>query len=121
MCFKYRHNIVRDVLFDVCRRVGISAKKESPLNFLTGPLDGRSTLKSADVFIFGWVGGKHARVDLIEVSPIVGLSSRGFRVGHAALKAATCIVTKHEKTCIENQHVLISFAFDTLVFLHLRR
>nr|GFB46026.1 hypothetical protein [Tanacetum cinerariifolium] len=31
--FKYRHDMVRDVLFDICRRVGISAKKEAPVNF----------------------------------------------------------------------------------------
>ena len=30
--FKYRHDLVRDVLFDVCRRVKISAKKEAPMN-----------------------------------------------------------------------------------------
>ncbi|GJU46085.1 hypothetical protein Tco_1203351 [Tanacetum coccineum] len=51
--FKYRHNMVRDVLFDVCRRVGISAKKETPVNFLTDPLDGRSTLRPTDILIFG--------------------------------------------------------------------
>ncbi|GJR10423.1 RNA-directed DNA polymerase, eukaryota, reverse transcriptase zinc-binding domain protein [Tanacetum coccineum] len=86
--FKYRHDMVRDVLFDICRRAGISPKKETPVNFLTNP-----------------------------VSPLVGLSSRGFTAGQAALKAASCKVTKHEKTCIENQHVFIPFAFDTFGFL----
>ncbi|GJY43404.1 kinase-like domain, phloem protein 2-like protein [Tanacetum coccineum] len=50
--FKYRHDMVRDVLFDVCRLAGISAKKEAPVNFLTDALDGRSTLRPADVLIF---------------------------------------------------------------------
>ncbi|GKE10159.1 hypothetical protein Tco_1413710, partial [Tanacetum coccineum] len=31
--FKYRHDMVRNVLFDVCRRAKISAKKEAPVNF----------------------------------------------------------------------------------------
>ncbi|GKC10586.1 hypothetical protein Tco_1007368 [Tanacetum coccineum] len=115
--FKYRHDMVRDVLFDACRRVGISAKKEAHLNFFTDPLDGRSTLRPADVLIFGWVRGKHACVDLTGVSPLVGLSSRGFIVRQAALKAASCKVTKHEKSCIENQHVFVPFAFDTFGFL----
>ncbi|GJW79180.1 putative reverse transcriptase domain-containing protein [Tanacetum coccineum] len=53
--FKYRHDMVRDVLFDICRRAGISAKKEAPVNFLTDPSDGRSTLRPADVLVFGWV------------------------------------------------------------------
>ncbi|GKB40592.1 hypothetical protein Tco_0885534 [Tanacetum coccineum] len=114
--FKYRDDMVRDILFYICRRAGISAKKEAPVNFLTDPSDGRSTLRPADVLVFGWVGGKHACVET-GVSPLVGLSSRGFTVGQAALKAASCKVTKHEKTCIENQHVFIPFAFDTFGFL----
>ncbi|GJX85584.1 hypothetical protein Tco_0336358 [Tanacetum coccineum] len=36
--FKYRHDMVRDVIFGVCRRVGIYAKKEAPVNFLADPL-----------------------------------------------------------------------------------
>nr|GEU57039.1 zf-CCHC domain-containing protein/DUF4219 domain-containing protein/UBN2 domain-containing protein [Tanacetum cinerariifolium] len=44
------------------------------------------------------------------------LSSRGFTAGQAALKAASCKVTKHEKACIKNQHVFIPFAFDTFGF-----
>ncbi|GKD15028.1 hypothetical protein Tco_1199435 [Tanacetum coccineum] len=35
--FKYRHDMVRDVLFDICRRVRVSAKKEPPVNFLADP------------------------------------------------------------------------------------
>ncbi|GKB58605.1 hypothetical protein Tco_0914791 [Tanacetum coccineum] len=100
--FKYRHDMVRFVLFDICRRVGISTKKEAPVNFLTDPSDGRSTLRPADVLVFGWVRGKHACVDLTRVSPLVGLSSRGFTAGQAALKAASGKATKHEKACIEN-------------------
>ncbi|GKE10904.1 hypothetical protein Tco_1414455, partial [Tanacetum coccineum] len=81
-------------------RVEISGKKEAHVNFLTNPSDERSTLRSANVLVFGWVGGKHACVDLTGVSPLVGLSSRGFTVGQAALKAASCKVTKHKKACI---------------------
>nr|GEX68726.1 putative reverse transcriptase domain-containing protein [Tanacetum cinerariifolium] len=43
--FNYRNNMVRDVLFDICRRAGISGQKEAPVNFMTDPLDGRSTLR----------------------------------------------------------------------------
>ena len=115
--FKYRHDMVRDVLFDVLKRAGVSAKKEAPVNFLTDPREGRSTLRPADVLVFGWAGGKHACVDLTGVSPLVGLRSGGFTAGEAALKAALCKVTKHEKACIDNQHEFIPFAFDTFGFL----
>ena len=50
----------------------------------------------------------------------MGLSSRGFTAGQSTLKAASCKVTKHEKACIENQHVFIPFAFDTFGFLFTR-
>ena len=33
--FKYRHDFVRDVLFDIFRRAGVSVKKGAPVNFLT--------------------------------------------------------------------------------------
>ena len=115
--FKYRHDVVRDVLFDACRRAGISVKKEAPVNFLTDPQDGRSTLRPADILVFGWIGGKHACVDLTGVSPLVGLGSGGFTAGHAALKAAACKVVKHDNACRENQHVFVPFAFDTFGFL----
>ncbi|GKD69231.1 hypothetical protein Tco_1323321, partial [Tanacetum coccineum] len=114
--FKYQHDMVRDVLLDICRCAGIFAKKEAPVNFLTNPSDGRSTLRQADILVFGWVRGKQACVDLTG-SPLMGLSSRSFTAGWAALKAASCKVTKHEKACIENQHVFILFAFDTFGFL----
>ena len=111
--FKYRHDWVRDVLWDVLRRAGISAKKEAPVNFLTDPREGRSSLRPADVLVFGWAGGKHACVDLTGVSPLVGLRDRGFVPGQAVLKAEARKVAKHEAACLENQHVFIPFAFDT--------
>ncbi|MFS7917653.1 putative exostosin [Helianthus anomalus] len=85
---KYRHDLVRDVLYDVLKRAGISAKKEAP-------------------------GGKHACVDLTGVSPLVGLRDHGFVAGQAITKSEAGKVAKHEKACIENEHVFLPFAFDT--------
>ncbi|KAJ0549889.1 putative serine hydrolase FSH, alpha/Beta hydrolase [Helianthus annuus] len=95
------------------QRAGISAEKEAPVNFLTDPLEGRSTLRPADILVFGWEGGKHACVDLTGVSPLVGLRDHGFVTGQATTKAEAAKVAKHEKACIENQHVFTPFAFDT--------
>ena len=111
------HDFVRDVLFDIFRRAGVSVKKEVPVNFLTDPLDIRSTLRHADVMVYGWVGGKHACVDLIGVSPFAGLGVKAFTVGYAALKVASSKVAKHEKTCSDHRHAFIPFAFDTFGFL----
>jgi len=92
-------------------------KKDAPVNFLTDTLDRRSTLRPADVMVYGWVGGKHACVDLTGVSPLVRLGVGSFTVGQIALKTASSKVAKHEKACSDNQHVFISFAFDTFGFL----
>jgi len=46
-----------------------------------------------------------------------GIRGRGFMVGQTTLKVALNKVVKHEKTCFDNQHVLIPFAFDTFSFL----
>jgi hypothetical protein len=56
-------------------------------------------------------------LDLIGVSPLVGLRAWDFIAGQAALKAATNKVTKHEKACSDNQHAFIPFVFDTFGFL----
>ncbi|KAJ0491738.1 putative exostosin [Helianthus annuus] len=104
--FKYRHDWVRDVLGDILRRAGISAKKETPVNFLTDPMEGRSTLRPADLLVFGWVGGKHACVDLTGVSPLAGLRESGFVAGQTIRKAESKKVDKHAKTCADNQHAL---------------
>jgi hypothetical protein len=77
--FKYRHDFVRDVLYDISQRAGISVKKKAFANFLTDPQEGRSTLRPADVLMYGWIGRKHACADLTGVSPLVGL--RGFYCG----------------------------------------
>ncbi|KAI3814349.1 hypothetical protein L1987_19102 [Smallanthus sonchifolius] len=64
--YKYMHDLVRDVLFDVLKRAGISAKKEAPVNFLTDLLEGRSTLQPADILVFGWAGGNTLLWTLME-------------------------------------------------------
>ena len=48
---------------------------------------------------------------------MVALRDNGFIAGHAASKAESCKISKHEKACLENQHVFIPLAFDTFGFL----
>ncbi|KAL8250640.1 hypothetical protein R6Q59_034333 [Mikania micrantha] len=81
------------------------------------PLEWRFILWPEDILVFGWEGGKHSCVDLTGVSPFVGLRDTGFVAGQSALKAESGKDAKHEKACLENQHVFIPFAFDTFGFL----
>jgi len=67
--------------------------------------------------VYGWIGGKHACVNLTRVLPLVGLGVGVLTVVQAALKAASSKVVKHEKACSYNQHVFIPFVFDTSGFL----
>jgi len=113
--FKYKHVFVRDVLFNIFRRAGVSVKKEASVNFLTDLLDRISTLRPADVMVYKWVGGKHACVVLIGVSPLVGSGVKHFMVGQTTLKVVSRKVTKHEKECSNNQH-----SFYTICFRHFR-
>jgi len=61
-------------------------KNEALVNFLTDPQDGRSTFRSANVMVYGWIGGKHACVDLTEVSTLVGLGTEVITMGQTTLK-----------------------------------
>lgn len=66
-------------------------KKWTLVNFLTDPLDRRSRLWSADVMLYRWVGGKHACVDIIGASPLVGL---GVDFYDRTNSSKSCVKTK---------------------------
>lgn len=79
--FKYRHDLVRDVLCDVLKRAGISARKETPVNFLSDPREGRSTLRPADILVFGWAGGNMLVWTLLGCPLLSGLGTPGLLLG----------------------------------------
>jgi len=48
--FIFKHDFVKDAIFNIFKRVRVFVKKEAPpMNFLSNPLDGRSTFGSADI------------------------------------------------------------------------
>ncbi|GJY89780.1 hypothetical protein Tco_0504976, partial [Tanacetum coccineum] len=47
-----RHNLVRDILVDICSKVGIMVRKEAPMGFLSD--DGKD-LRPADLLLFNWL------------------------------------------------------------------
>ncbi|XP_026399437.1 uncharacterized protein LOC113295303 [Papaver somniferum] len=48
---KFRHDIVRDIIADICYKAGVPARKEVSLGFLT---DDDKDLKLADIFVLNW-------------------------------------------------------------------
>lgn len=53
--FKYQHDFVRDVLFNIFRSVVVYVKKEAFVNFLTDSHEGRLTLNIANILVYRWV------------------------------------------------------------------
>lgn len=73
------------------------------MNLLTNPPEGRLRLKSAIVLVYKWVRVKHACVDLTRVFPTCGIGDERFYYGTTTLEIASSKMTKHEKTCSDNQ------------------
>jgi hypothetical protein len=92
--FKYRHGLVRDVLFDIFRRAWISMKKDAPVNFLTRV--------SPSYGIEGW------RFYCGTSSPWSCFKQNG-QIRESVFWQLTCFYTV--------QHVFIPFAFKTFDFL----
>jgi hypothetical protein len=106
--------------FDVFMRAGVSVKKEAHVNFLSDPLERRSTLRPTDVLVYNRVGGKHAYMYLTEFSPLMELTTENFNVGQTTFKATSSNLIKHEiLTYSDNQHAFIYFAVDIFSFLTL--
>ncbi|KAF5190746.1 hypothetical protein FRX31_019667 [Thalictrum thalictroides] len=52
-------------------------------------MEGRSTLRPANVLIYNWFEGKHACVDITWASPVVGFGKGIFMVGPPAIHVTT--------------------------------
>jgi hypothetical protein len=68
--------------------------KTTHVNLLTDPQRERPTLRPIDVPIYEWGEVKHACVDLIGVSPLVGSRTVDFTLKHITLKVVSSKVTK---------------------------
>nr|GEV09754.1 pentatricopeptide repeat (PPR) superfamily protein [Tanacetum cinerariifolium] len=71
---KFRHNLVHDILVDICSKVGIMVRKEAQIGFLSE--DGND-LRPADLLLFNWLQSKDACLDVTDISPfpIMGATS----------------------------------------------
>ena len=66
---KIRHNLVWDMLVDICCKAGISVCKEALLGF---SLEAGKGLRPADLLLFNSLHGKDACMDVTKGSPFVG-------------------------------------------------
>lgn len=109
--FKCMHELVKYVLY-VLKRASISAKKEVPVYFLADSLVGGLFNSSASGYPCVWVGMGKTRL----YGPYRSVTScwakdKQVCCGQPALMTKSNKVAKHEKLCVENQHVFIPFFF----------
>ncbi|GJS54136.1 putative reverse transcriptase domain-containing protein [Tanacetum coccineum] len=107
---KFRHNLVRDILVDICSKVGIMVRKEAPMGFLSG--DGKD-LRPADLLLFNWLQGKDACLDVTCISPFAGMGATSCAPRVALHNAVEKKKKKYGSVCEENRYKFIPFAFST--------
>ncbi|GJY13751.1 hypothetical protein Tco_0383060 [Tanacetum coccineum] len=107
---KFRHNLVRDILVDICSKVGIMVRKEAPMGFLSD--DGKD-LRPADLLLFNWLQGKDACLDVTCISPFAGMGASSWAPGVALHNAVEKKKRKYASICEENGYKFIPFAFST--------
>lgn len=107
---KHRHNIVRDVLVDICSRSGISARKEVDIG-LYGDRD--RSLRPADILLYSWDGGLDVCVDLTGSSPLTQSGMIDFMSGRAVIEAAQRKRVKYEAKCVDIGYGFLPFSFSS--------
>ncbi|GKD42816.1 hypothetical protein Tco_1267461 [Tanacetum coccineum] len=108
---KFRHNLVRDILVDICFKVGIMVPKEAPMGFLSK--DGKD-LRLVDLLLFNWLQGKDACLDVTDISPFVGTGASSWAPRVALNNVVKKKRRKYTSICANNGYKFITFAFSTL-------
>ena len=107
---KFRHNLVWDMLVDICCNAGISIRKEAPLGFYS---EVRKDLRPADILLFNWLHGKDACLDVTGGSPFAGTKVTSWAPGASLANAVERNKKKYTSKSEENGYKFISFAFST--------
>ena len=66
---KFQHNLVRDMLVDICCKAGILVRKEALKGFSS---ETGKDLRPMDLLLFNWAHGKDACVDVTGGSAFAG-------------------------------------------------
>nr|GEY16436.1 beta-myrcene synthase [Tanacetum cinerariifolium] len=107
---KFKHNLVRDILVDICSKVGIRVRKEASMGFFS---EDAKDLRPADLSLFNWLQGKDACLDVTCISPFAGTGETSCAPGVALHNAVEKKKRKYGFVCEENKYKFIPFAFST--------
>ncbi|KAL6522079.1 hypothetical protein OROMI_031956 [Orobanche minor] len=107
---KHRHNLVRDTLFDICFRAGISSGKEVDFGVVDGL--GRP-LRPADILLYSWDRGRHTCVDITGSSPLTQTCLASFAPGRCVLEASRRKCAKYRDVCSTAGYGFLPFSFSS--------
>ncbi|GKA35231.1 hypothetical protein Tco_0721722 [Tanacetum coccineum] len=137
---QFRHDLVRDILVDICSKVGIMVRKEAPMGFLSEDgkdlrpadlllfnwlqagkevdigLDGGrdKPLRPADMLLYSWDRGLDVCVDLTGSSPLTQTGMVDFVPGRAVIDAAQRKRGKYVAKCVTIGYGFLPFSFSSL-------
>lgn len=107
---KFRHDLVRDVISDICYKGGVAARKEVNLGFLS---DDAKSLRPADIILYNWENGQDDCFDVTGVSPFAGNNGRVFTPGVVISDAISRKHTKYLDKCFVHGYGFGVLAFTT--------
>lgn len=110
--YKFRHDLFRDVLSDICLRAGMHALKEVDLGFLS---TGGDALRPADILIYNWDMGRNVCLDVTGISHFTGGGVNTFLPGQVVCNAVSRKRNKYLDKCTTH-----GYGFGTITFTMLR-
>ncbi|GJR12372.1 hypothetical protein Tco_0795024 [Tanacetum coccineum] len=108
---KHRHNVVRDILVDICYRSGISTGMEVDIG-LDGGRD--KPLSPADMLLYSLDEGLDVCVDLTGSSPLTQTGMIDFVPGRAVINVAQRKRGKYMAKCAAIGYGFLPFSFSSL-------
>lgn len=107
---KFRHDLVCDVVIDICYKAVVVDRKEVSLGFL----DDENGLKPANILVYNWENGQDTCHDVIGVSPFAGDGLRSSTPGRAISAAISRKCTKYLYKCTTHGYGFGVLSFSTL-------
>lgn len=107
---KFRHDLVRDVVVDICYRDGVAAGKEVSLSFLAGG----TTSKPTYIMVYNWENDQDTCLDVTGISPLSGGGLLSFTPRRAISTSISRKRAKYLDKCMTHGLGFGVLAFTTL-------
>ncbi|GKC42008.1 hypothetical protein Tco_1059730, partial [Tanacetum coccineum] len=88
------HNLLRDILVDICSKVVIMVRKKAQMGFLS---EDEKDLQPADLLLFNWLQGKDACLDVTDISPFAVMGATFWASG---VTLHNVVKKKKKKVCV---------------------